>query len=311
MSEAAGAAVGGEGQGAGAGSGAAAANLNGAGAGVGEGQGVNAGGGEGISVNAAGGEGSTSKWSESLSPELKEYVTNKGFKDPTSVLESYRNLEKLRGVPQDRLLKLPESPDAPEWKDVYAKLGTPATPNDYGLEPSEGGDEGFLNWAKETFHGLNLTKNQAHALVEKFGEYAVQKTESQNADYGEKIKAQELELKKEWGSAYHQNIAQAQAAARAFDIPGEAVDALEKSIGFDGTMKFLSNIGKKMGEAAFHGGNQRQGFGEAGEILSPSQAKAKIAALKADSTFTEKYLAGDGAARERLSRLHKMAYPDD
>lgn len=305
MSEAAGAAMGGTG-GEGAGGGSAAAN-NGASAGGASGEGAG-----NLNVNAGGDGGiKVTPWTDSLSPELQEYVTTKGFKDPTTVLESYRNLEKLRGVPQDRLLKLPDSPDAPEWKDVYSKLGTPATPNDYGLEPSEGGDENFLNWAKETFHGLNLTKDQAHKLVEKFNEYAVQKTQTSQTDYSENVKTQEMELKKEWGSAYHQNIAQAQAAARAFDVPGEAIDALEKSIGFDGTMKFLSNIGKKLGEAAFHGGNQRQGFGEAGEILSPSQAQAKITALKQDPTFVQKYLAGETAAKERLSRLHKMAYPDD
>lgn len=264
------------------------------------------------SVTPAGGDPTPSSWTQSLSPELQEFVNTKGFKDPASVLDSYRNLEKLRGVPQDRLLKLPETPDAPEWKDVYSKLGVPDNAEGYGLQATEGGDEKFLNWAKETFHGLNLTKDQAHKLVEGFNQFAQDKTEMSANEYNEKVKTQEMDLKKDWGSAYHQNVANAQNAARAFDIPGEAVDALEKVMGFDGVMKFLNNIGTKIGESNFHTGEGRQGFGGGdSDLLTPSQAKAKIASLKQDPTFTQKYLAGDGEAKARMSRLHKMAYPDD
>lgn len=252
-----------------------------------------------------------SSWTDSFSPELKDYVSTKGFKDPKAVLDSYINLEKLRGVPQERLLKMPEDPADAGWNEVYQKLGKPMTPEEYGLQAKEGGDSSFIDWAKGTFHELNLTKSQAQALVQKFGEFADGRSSAQETAFVEKLKSQEMDLKKEWGAAYHQNVANAQAAARAFDIPGEAIDALEKVMGFDGVMKFMNNIGSKIGEAAFHGSGQSKGFGTDGDILTPSQARAKIDALKRDSDFTQKYLAGDPNAKERLTRLHKMAYPDD
>lgn len=265
---------------------------------------------------APAGEGTTqpvsvNSWTDSFSPELKDYVSNKGFKDPKAVLDSYINLEKLRGVPQERLLKMPEDPADAGWNEVYQKLGKPLTPEEYGLRAEEGGDSSFVDWAKGTFHELNLTKSQAQSLVQKFGEFAKNRSASQEAGFVEKLKSQEMDLKKEWGAAYHQNVANAQAAARAFDIPGEAIDALEKVMGFDGVMKFMNNIGSKIGEAAFHSGGPSKGFGQDGDILTPSQARAKIDALKRDSDFTQKYLAGDPNAKERLTRLHKMAYPDD
>lgn len=251
-----------------------------------------------------------SDWTSGLNPELKDYVTTKGFKDPGSVVDSYRNLEKLRGVPHDRLLKLPEATDSPEWQDVYQKLGKPTTPEEYGLKSTDGGDPAFVDWAKGAFHELNLTKSQAEGLVQKFGEFANnRKVDAESAD-GEKYKQQEMDLKKEWGAAYHQNIANAQQAARSFDIPGEAIDALEKVMGFDGVMKFMNNLGSKVGEATFKTGDGPTTFGGDGDILTPAQAKAKIASLKKDPTFTDKWRGGDAEAKARLSRLHKMAYPD-
>ena len=267
--------------------------------------------GEQLTGQQTGGETKQTSWTETLSDDQKEYVSTKGFKDPAAVLESYKNLEKLRGVPQERLLKLPETPDSPEWESVHNQLGKPTSPDGYGFQPEEGGDEAFLDWAKGAFHESNLTKAQAEALMGKFNEYVNLKNIESEESYAEDVKVQELNLKKEWGSAYHQNIAQAQMAARTFDIPAEAIDALEKTMGYDGVMRVMQNIGSKLGEAAFHSGDSRQGFGEGGEALTPSQAQAKIKVLKADPGFTEKYLAGDSAARDRLSRLHKMAYPDD
>ena len=247
-------------------------------------------------------------WSASFDPELKEYVTNKGFKDPKSVLDSYRNLEKLRGVPQERLVKLPESKEDTGWAEVYEKLGKPSTPEGYGLEVADGEDRGFTDWAKSTFHKMNMTKDQAEGLIDSFVAYNDAVGEKESENYGEIIKKQEMDLRKDWGAAYHQNVANAQRAQREFGLSDEGVAALEKAIGFDGLMKFMNNVGAKIGEAAYVDGQRGPGFGE--QKLSPSEAIAKIQALKKDADFTSRYTSGDAAAKEKMSRLHQMAYPD-
>lgn len=252
-----------------------------------------------------------SDWTSSFNDDTKNFVSERGFKDAQSVVDSFRNLEKLRGVRDDQLLKIPDAEDSPQWNDVYTRLGKPNSPEEYGLQASEGDESGFIDWAKQTFHDLNLTTHQAQTLVEKYNEFNQTNATQSDEAYAEIVQTQEASLKKEWGSAYHQNIANAQAAAKAFDIQGEAIDAMEKSMGFDGLMKFLNNIGTKIGEAAFHSGEPAGRFGSDADILTPSQAKAKIGALKRDSSFTEKYIAGDTGARDRMQRLHKMAYPDE
>lgn len=247
-------------------------------------------------------------WTSTLSPELKEYVNTKGFKDPVSVLDSYRNLEKLRGVPQDRLIKLPESAEDTGWADVYAKLGKPSTPEGYGIEVADGEDRGFADWAKSTFHKMNMTTDQAQGLLDSFNAYNEAVMAKESEDYGEIVKKQEMDLRKDWGAAYHQNVANAQRAQREFGMPDEGVAALEKAIGFDGLMKFMNAVGSQIGEAAYVDGQRNGGFGE--EKLTPDQAKAKIQALKKDADFTSKYTSGDASAKEKMSRLHQMAYPD-
>lgn len=249
-------------------------------------------------------------WAETFSPELKEYIANKGFKDPSMLLDSYINLEKLRGVPQERLLKLPEAADSPEWGQVWSKLGRPDSPEGYGIEVPEKADPEFYNWAKSAFHKLNFTKDQATNLLTEFSQYSEGVKLTAQEKYKQQVSEQELALKKEWGAAYHQNIAVAQEAVKKFGVPAEAVDALEKTLGFDGVMKFLSNIGSKLGESRFIAGNQGAGFSpENGGILTPDQAKARISSLKKDPTFVQRYVAGDYEAKKKMDLLHEMAYP--
>lgn len=248
-------------------------------------------------------------WVEGLKPEHKEYVSTKGFQDPSSVLESYINLEKLRGVPQERLLKLPESAEAEGWGEVYSKLGKPATPEGYGILPAEGADPAFSNWAKESFHKLNFTETQAKGLLEKFNDFNATQAMAEKEQYDSNLKKQEMSLRKDWGAAYHQNVANAQRAQSAFNLPETAIAALEKTMGLDGLMKFMNDIGSKIGEHSFVGGERQSGFGEG--VLTPDQAKAKIGALKRDHSFTKKFLAGDVDAKNKMSRLHEMAYPSD
>jgi hypothetical protein len=249
-------------------------------------------------------------WTDSFDPGLKDYVTNKGFQDPKMLLESYVNLEKLRGVPQERLLKLPDSADAPEWNDVYSKLGKPPTPEGYGFIVNEGADKTFADWAKNTFHQLNLSTTQAQSLIEQLKEFDSVQTVHEQEKYAIEVQEQTKALQKEWGAAYQQNIARAQAAYRSFGLPDSALKALEGAMGFDGVMKFMHNIGSRIGEHGFVSGQSGQGFGD-GVILTPSQAKSRIQALKSDPEFTSRYIKGDVKARSEMSRLHEMAAASD
>jgi len=250
------------------------------------------------------------EWTKGLTPELQEYATQKGFLDTRAVIESYRNLEKLRGVPQERLLKLPEANDAPEWNEVYTKLGKPAGPDGYKIDPADPNDPSFTNWAKDTFHKLNLTSQQGQELFKQFNEYSAKIEEQESFQYKAQVEEQTSKLQKEWGAAYAQNLSRAQAAYRTFGIPDAAVDAMEKAIGVDGTMKLMLDLGKRLGEHGYISGDSGQPMGD-NVMLAPQQAQAKIKMLKQDQGWTERYLKGGAKERAELERLNKMAYPTD
>lgn len=248
-------------------------------------------------------------WTSGLNPESKGYVETKGFKDPGSVIESYRNLEKLMGVPRERLVTIPEKDDDVDgWKNVYDKFGRPSRPDDYKLElPKEFGDEKFTGFLKNTFHELGLSKKQGETLMAKYGEYFGSQVSETKAEMEAAFTADQNALKKEWGAALDQNTQLAKRAATAFGMDAKTIDKLEMALGYSGVMKFMHTLGSKLGESNFVSGEGNGGnFG----ALTPAGAQSRINALKSDPTFVSKYLAKDGQAMAEMERLQKWANPE-
>lgn len=248
-------------------------------------------------------QGEQAPWFEGFNDDLKGYIQKKGFKDPSVLADSYRSLEKLVGVPKDRVLKLPEQDDAPEWNDVYAKLGRPADPKEYKLE-SLGEEADFY---QKAFHELGVSKKQAETLVQKVSEYEAQRAEETQQATAVKLEQQEHALKKEWGAAYEQNIKIARQAVNAFGVDTAIIDQLEGAMGYDGVLKFFNRIGSKIGESEFV---SPQGSRTMGSAMTPEQARSEIQALKGDPGFIQKWSGGDRDSKERLDQLHRWAYPE-
>ena len=245
-------------------------------------------------------------WTSGLNDELKGYVQNKGFKDPASALDSYRNLEKLMGAPRERLVTLPESlDDMAALAPIFDKLGRPSKAEEYDFKYSEemGGDQ-LATYLKNNFHELGVTKKQGEAIAKKLEEHfngEVEKTKTQvQADFAK----QEAALKTEWGNAHDQNIGIARKAMNALGMDVAKIDALEASLGYDGVMKFLHNIGSRIGEDKFVTNDGAGKF-----IMTPEAARVKIEALKADKAFGSKLMAKDAQAKIEWDNLHQMAYP--
>lgn len=241
-------------------------------------------------------------WTSGLSDELKGFVQNKGFKDPGTAIESYRNLEKLVGA-QESLLKLPQKEDDAEgWGKVWNKLGRPEKAENYELAKIFG-DKELAGEMETWFHELGVSTKQARSFVEKFKASLDADDASEKEAYTKKVETENNALKKEWGAAYDQNIQAAKKAAQTFGLTDEMVTKLEGALGFPGLMKFMSNIGSKIGEADFVSGNSTS-FGRA---LTPEAAIARMADLKRDKDFVNKYLNGDHAAKAEMERLQRFA----
>lgn len=233
-------------------------------------------------------------------------VQNKGWKSPKDAIASYQSLEKFVGAPADKIVRLPGEGAAKEDIDAfYAKLGRPADPAGYEIKLPDGADDTFAKTAATKFHELGLNKTQAQELVKWYEGQGTSMTEAQQQA---KIAAnvdQQNALKQEWGAAYDQQLSRAQNFARAAGIDGATLDKLQDSMGYDGVMKFMANLGAKIGESNFNSGDRTTNFG----AMTPGQAQAEIQSLKRDKEWSAKYLAGSAEHKARMTQLMSWAYP--
>jgi hypothetical protein len=262
-------------------------------------------GGSGQSAESAADTGAEG-WYGSFNDDLKGYAAKKGWRGPESVVESYRNLEKLIGV-KDRLVTLPDSvEDADAWNDVYNKLGRPESHDKYELKLPEEFNDDFVGWAKESFHETGLTQRQAEVLSSKWNDYVQAQEEASRAAQESERSAQMDKLRSEWGVAYDKYVNQAKQAVAALGVDAKQVDALESVMGYDGVLKFFQGIGAKTMESSFVKPDSPKGFDGP---LSPVDAQRELANLKADKAWVQRYLQGDRAAREQSKKLHQWAFP--
>lgn len=247
-------------------------------------------------------------WDGFKNPELRGYMAKKQFADPEILADSYRNLEKFHGVPQDKLLKLPDNLEDPEAvKPILAKLGfsAPETADDYKFTDIEGADPEFAKTAAGWMHELGVPERLARPLAEKWTAFAKAQGEAIMAEAAEQTAVELGALQAEWGGKYDENVEAARRAVRSFGFSQEQLEAIEQSVGAAEMYRKFKAIGDKLGESNFVEGNAKpKGF------ASPEAALSEIASLKNDKDFAKRLMAGDQSAKERWARLHQMAYPE-
>lgn len=243
-------------------------------------------------------------WYSSIQDEgLRGFAELKGWKDPGAAIDSYRNLEKLRGVPENELIRIPKAEDAESWQQVYSRLGRPESPDLYELPIPEGDDGAFAKTAAEWMHKAGLTKGQAQQIAEMNNQFLAEQVQAFEAEKASSQAREIEELRSEWGMAYDQNTEIARRGAQQFGIEPEMLEKIEDAIGTKALLTMFHNIGSKVGEH-----KMVQGQGD-GFKLSPAAAQERIAQLKGDKEWAGKYLAGGANEKAEFERLMRMAYP--
>ncbi len=250
----------------------------------------------------------TSSWTEGLSEEHSGFVETKGWSGPADVLDSYRNLEKLTGNP-DQNVKIPGEEDAEGWADLHKRLGRPDEASEYklGIEAPTEMDAQFQSRFSEKAFELGLSQKQAEALAGWHKETSEELFGSQNAQRQETSQVEMKQLEAEWGNAHEQNVSQAKQAVRTLGIQAEELTQIENAIGTLRMMKLFHSVGAKTAEGELVGaGDNISGFG-----VSPAGAKSRIEALMGDKEFMAAYLdkqkPGHNAAVNRMFDLQKIA----
>lgn len=236
---------------------------------------------------------------------LRGYVETKGFKDSAALAESYRNLEKLRGVPENELARIPKEGDAEGWNAFYAKLGRPESAAGYSLPVPDGDDGAFAKQAAEWMHAAGLTPAQAQMLAGKNNEFMAAQMKAHQEQQAVESDRQMAELKTEWGQAYEQNSEIARRAAKQFGLTEDMLSGIEDAIGTKQLMVLFNSIGQGLGEHKAQG----IGAGDSSFKLSPAAAQERIKQLQTDLEWGKKYLSGGANERAEMERLQQMAYP--
>lgn len=218
-----------------------------------------------------------------FSDTQKDYVSNKGWKAPTDVIDAYTNLEKLVGADRaGRTLVMPKDEnDAEGLKAFRAKLGVPESPEKYAVPDALKNDPLIGDFAKQA-HALGIPAKSFDAMmawVQKAGAdqeaalLAQQKAESEK---------QLNELRTKWGGDFDKNAEFARRFLQSSGMTKEQMEAVEGAIGTRAMLELFHGWGSKTGEAGFSGGNAgdaaRQGGGFA---VSKAAVQKQIDELRA------------------------------
>lgn len=244
-----------------------------------------------------------SVWSASFDEDTRAYVSNKGWKEPTDMLTSYRNLERFAGGAKD-LLEMPgDGADQTAMDAFYNRLGRPESPDKYGLEIPTGGDPELLNWFKATAHKSGLTSKQAATLYSDWNGMSGSLQEKMQAQTAQDSERAIGSLKQEWGQQYDTMIDSGKRAVAALGYDAGKLSAIEDKLGTAEMLRLFATVGSKMGEDSFVGGRESGGFG-----VSAESARQQIADLKLDKEFMTQYLSGNKDAVGKMTRLMGAAH---
>lgn len=245
-------------------------------------------------------------WSAEFDEQTAAYVQNKGWQSPADLLSSYRNLEKFAGGSKN-LLELPGADADPSaWDSVYAKLGRPNAPGEYGIVAPENGDPELLDWFTKTAHSNGLTTTQAQNLFKQWNEMAGSKMQAMQEMQAQQAEQSIAELKREWGQAYDQQIDMGRRAVTALGLNQQQLSDYEAKLGTGEMLKLFATLGSKMGEPSFADGGRSGAAGGFG--TTPAQAQQQLADLKTDKSFMDQYMQGNPDAVRKMQRLMEAAY---
>lgn len=260
------------------------------------------------------GAGAAAPWHGITEPEIASYVENKGWKAPADVIKSYQGAEKLIGRDPSTLLPIPRADDPAGFRSVMAKLGLPETPDKYEFAKAEGitPDEGYVGWAKSTFHKVGMTAAQVKELTAEHNAYVAAQLKQQETDYNLAVEADKKALLAEWKGGHERMMTAAKTAVAALGFTQPMIDAMERTVGYAATMKHFAELGQKLGESSFSSGATKTNT--FGPTMAPAEAKAEWEKMKADpvmvAALKDTNHPNHKSAKEKQTQLFAIMYPE-
>ena len=252
-------------------------------------------------------------WRSAIPEDLQNDPSLADIQDVGALAKGYVHAQRMVG--SDKVAIPGANAEQTEIDAFYNKLGRPDTPQGYE-SPTENMPDLPVNEEVrgkfyEEAHRIGLNNQQAAALLR----WEAERTQSAMAEHSQNAeialeKAQDA-MRKEFGQAFDEKMNMAKNAAEEFG-GAELIELLDKTgLGNEpAVIKAFANIGKAIANDEVIGGGGRQGF-----MLSPSEAKSQIGALKRDPNFMTAYTdtgnPGHRDAVAEMGRLFSLAHPSD
>ena len=240
----------------------------------------------------------------SLEGEDLGFVQNKGWKTIGDMLKSYRNLEKLRGVPENELVRISAEPKEEEIAAVMKRLGAPDNYEDYGIQVNPEDDGPFVKDLLVAMQQAGLTKSQATKLNDAYENSLRGYLEGVQQQVAARDTAQEQEIDKMWGQNAVLNRELCKKVVRTLGLTDEQNNKMKDVFGGPkGQYEFLFKLSPLINEDL---GKGMSSPGAKTFTLTLDQAKARRTELMGDTAWVKRYMEGGVAEKEEFNNLNKI-----
>lgn len=178
------------------------------------------------------------EWMKDLPEPLKGSKSLTKFADKAALAKAYTELEGKLG----RSIELPPSDASPEDRaKFFERLGRPKAPEEYAIAKGKADDTLVAMFRKKAYE-KGLTADQAKELFDVFNADAETREATALAQYTERIKLADYELRKEHGAAYDQVVASAKRAFGA--LYSESLQAQLRKDGYSANPDFINSLAR-------------------------------------------------------------------
>lgn len=226
---------------------------------------------------------------EQLPEKYRGDANFRDIKNFDGLADSFINAQKMLGT---SLGPMPKDDDAKGWDGVYAKLGRPESADKYAIGKKADGsdyndvDKAFQAKIMPVLHQAGISQRQFDVIRPAIDAMAAEEAGSSTKRATEYATAQLDGLKKEWGTAFDDNLSNAQEAALHYGGKELVADLnLVKDGKATGDNALLLKVFAKMGAQLREDGVIGKGGTQTGGAMTPADAKTAIQKLEANAEF--------------------------
>ncbi len=262
---------------------------------------------------------SESNWRDNLPEDLRDHKSLQHYGSVNDLAKSHVHAQQMIG--KDKIVMPGQSATDEEWREVYSKLGMPATSSEYNFDKSAGlgegmeVDENLLGWFSDTAHQVGLNNNQMQKMVELWNQNTSDLSNLSQEGARQSQEQSALELRKEWGNAFDDNLKLSKTVLNQFFSGKDSNEFLDQQL-TDGSrigdspdfIRMMSSIGSFIRERI--GEDSIKGL-EGTTASNPKQLEDELASLMdLNGPYGDKKHPEHESYVRKVSELHEQLYPE-